>query len=233
MSSVITALAVYIYLSGIHKPVVIQRIPVVVASVQIKEGQEIKLEMVSVKMMPAEAVVNNAATKLDDVVGRISSTTVEQGEQMLVSRFFKAGDSDNTLAYALEKGKRAFTIAVNPVSGIAGLIKPRDTVDVLMIVGVIDDKLTPQDAQPITTTYSRILLQNIMVLATGQVILPSEAKADNTVETITLSVTPEQAVQLNLAVAEGKISLALRSPIDTATPDIKDMDVQDIVGNDK
>jgi pilus assembly protein CpaB len=233
ISAIITALAVYVYLSGIKKPVVIQRVPVVVATVEIREGQEIKQEMVAVKMLPAEAIVSNAATSTDDVLGRISSGTVEPGEQLLVSRFFKAGDADNTLAYALEKGKRAFTVAVDAVSGVAGLIKPRDTVDILLIVTMPVGTAPPQGDQQATSTYSEVLLQSIKVLATGQTLQPSDAKADKSVDTVTLSLTPEQAVKLNLAVSQGRITLVLRSPIDTGTADVQQIDINGLAQTNK
>jgi pilus assembly protein CpaB len=237
ISAVITAVAVYIYLSGLNKPVEIQKFPAVVATVQIKEGTEIKPEMVSVKMLPADAIVDRAAASVDEVVGRISSTNVEAGEQLLVARFYKSGETSSGLAIAVEKGKRAFTVAVDSVTGVAGLIRPRDTVDVLLVIGLKgkvqkEDDTNPEDGQTsdITIVYSKILLQNIKVLATGQTIVPgSDVNEPKTVDTVTLSVTPEQAVELNLAASEGKIRLVLRSPIDTDTTDTDDVIVDDIV----
>lgn len=231
ISAIITALAVYIYLAGMKKPVEIKKLPVVVATVEILEGQEIKDGMVAVKMLPEEAIVDRAATSVDEVIGRISSATIEPGEQLLASRFFKSGDTNNGLAIAIEKGKRAITVAVDAVSGVAGLIKPRDNVDVLLIIGVISATASPDGSVPATTTtYSRILLQNIMVLAAGQTITADSSTSDaKTVDTITLSVTPEEAVRLNLAASEGKIRLVLRSPIDSDEPDIGPIDVTDLL----
>lgn len=237
ISALVTAIAVYVYLSGLNKPVVIPKSPVVVAAVKIPEGTEIKSDMLVVKMLPPEAITDRAATSMDEVVGRISSANVEVGEQLLVSRFFKSGETGSGLAAALEKGKRAFTVAVDPVTGVAGLIKPRDSVDVLLIIGITQDVEKPDPLNPekmittpVTTMYSTILLQNINVLATGQTIVPDSNTAEKqTVDTITLSVTPEQAVRLNLAASEGKIRLTLRSPIDTDEATVGDTVVVDLV----
>lgn len=238
ISALVTAIAVYVYLSGLNKPVEIPKYPVVVATVPIREGTEIKSDMVAVKMLPAEAIVDRAATGIDEVVGRISGTNVEAGEQLLVARFFKAGETGSGLAVAIEKGKRAFTVAVDAVTGVAGLIQPRDTVDVLLIIGIATEVRKPDEANPgseqtttVTTVYSNILLQGIKVLATGQTIVPGgDAAEPKTVDTITLSVTPEQAVRLNLAASEGKIRLVLRSPIDTGTSSAADeVEVTDLV----
>lgn len=228
ISAVATALAVYLYLSSVQKPVDIERAPVVLAMAKIAAGQEIKAEMVEVKDLPVEAIHLQAARSADEVVGRIASAQIEPGEQMMIPRFFKAGESSNTLAYAVEKGKRAFTVAVDAVSGIAGLVKPRDHVDVLIIVGVSQGSLQPQEAQ-IVTTYSEILLQDILVLATNQAMQEGGVTDGAAVETVTLSVTPDQAVQLNLAASEGKIRLVLRSPVDTETKNVNPLQVKQLI----
>ncbi len=237
ISALVTAIAVYVYLSGLNKPIVIPKSPVVVAAVRIAEGTEIKSDMLVVKMLPPEAITDRAAISMDEVVGRVSSTNVEVGEQLLVSRFFKSGETGSGLAAALEKGKRAFTVAVDPVSGVAGLIQPRDSVDVMLVIGITQDVQKPDPLNPenmitasVTTVYSTMLLQNIKVLATGQTIVPGSDSAEKkTVDTITLSVTPEQAVRLNLAASEGKIRLTLRSPIDTDESTVGDSVVVDLV----
>ena len=228
ISAIVTALAVYIYLANVKKPVDIQRAPVVVATQKIAAGQEVTAGMVEVKNLPVEAINAQAARSADDVVGHVSSAETEPGEQLLLPRLVKTGSTSNTLAYALDKGMRAFTLSVDPVSGVDGLIKPQDHVDVLIIIGVQQPSLTPQD-MPLTTTYSETLLQNILVLATGQVMQPDSDDKTTTVDTVTVSVTPDQAVQLNLAASEGKVRLVLRSPVDTATPTTQPLQVQQLL----
>jgi pilus assembly protein CpaB len=213
---------------------------------QIAAGKVITADMIAVKNLPVEAINTQAARSADEVVGRVSSADIEPDEQMLVSRFYRAGDADNnTLAYALQPGQRAVTVAVDPVSGVSGLVKPRDHVDVLAILTVkqweikpvvldgkyLDDpgnlKFTIGDK--IDVVYSLLPLQNVLVLATGQVLQANATDKDTTVEQITLSVTPEQAVLLNYVSSECKISLALRAPTDTAIHDVKPLTVDDIL----
>lgn len=104
VSAVVTALAIYIYLSNIHKPVDVQRGPVVVAAQKIDAGKVVTADMVEVKDLPLEAINDQAARSADEVVGRVSSADAEPGEQLLVSRFYRAGEANDTLAYSLEKG---------------------------------------------------------------------------------------------------------------------------------
>jgi pilus assembly protein CpaB len=241
-AAIVTAVAVYMYLASLNKPVQIARGPVVVAVTQIAAGQEIKAEMVEVKDLPVEAIYPKAARSVEVVVGRVSSSGAEPGEQLLVSRFFKAGEANDTLAYAIERGKRAVTIAVDPVSGVAGLVKPRDHVDILVLINVKQqlwkmNATITQDAVDISyklgdredQAYSLMPLQNVLVLATGQVMQADASNDETTVDQVTLSVTPDQAVILNLLASNSQIRLALRSPIDTDTVDIEPKNINDVI----
>lgn len=228
LSAIVTAIAVYVYLASLNKPVVIPHAEVVVAVSEIQEGQKITDAMVVEKSVPSEAAVPNAAVAAGDIVGQISSAKVEPGEQILTTKCFKAGGANSALAFALEKGMRAFTVPVDAVSGVAGLIEPKDSVDVLLIIGLPEGSLTPQDAQ-VMTVHSEILLQNIKVLAVDRNMTPDSKPGQDNPATITLAVTPEQAVQLNLAASEGKIRLVLRSPQDTDTPNVRQMEPKDLV----
>ncbi|MFZ0052091.1 MAG: Flp pilus assembly protein CpaB, partial [Desulfobaccales bacterium] len=61
---------------------------------------------------------------------------------------------------------------------------------------------------------SRIILQNLKVLSTGQVWEQTRGKEKpDIVPTVTLEVTPEQAETLNLASLQGRIRLALRNQL--------------------
>jgi len=64
---------------------------------------------------------------------------------------------------------------------------------------------------------SKIVLQNIKVLANGQNIdKPENEREANSVKAVTLQVTPEQAEKLALASSEGKLQLVMRNSVDQA-----------------
>lgn len=226
LSAVVTAAALYLYLAGLNKPKEIERSPVVVAAVRIDAGQVVARDMVEVKNLPVEAVTANAARSVDEVAGRVCNARTEPGEQMLVSRFVTTGETADSLAFAVEEGKRAFTIPVDGVTGLAGLLRPRDRVDILLIISVADSAEGSDGT--LTVTYSQILLQNLPVLATGNV-MKEEGTGGEMPATVTLAVTPEQAVKLNLAMAQGNIRLVLRSPIDAKDADVAPMVVGELV----
>ena len=85
---------------------------------------------------------------------------------------------------------------------------PGTLVDVVVVI-IPGDQGTQQD--PI----SKIVLQNIKVLANGQNIdKPESEREANSVKAVTLLVTPEQAEKLALAASEGKLQLVMRNSID-------------------
>jgi pilus assembly protein CpaB len=98
-------------------------------------------------------------------------------------------------------------VKVDDEAGLAGLIMPGTLVDVLVVI-------KPADG-PNQDSISKIVLQNIKVLASGKNMDEPEDRRDPTsVKTVSLLVTPEQAEKLTLASTEGRLRLALRNSID-------------------
>jgi pilus assembly protein CpaB len=62
---------------------------------------------------------------------------------------------------------------------------------------------------------SKIVLENIRVLAAGQVVEQQKDNKPVTVNTVTLAVTPDDAERLALASNDGKIQLILRNYADS------------------
>lgn len=126
------------------------------------------------------------------------------------------------LAATIEIGKRAVTVPINDSSGVAGLIPPRAHVDVLFT--------RPGSASEAVTST---ILEDVVVLAVGRntevantpppangSAAQTAAAARPSAQSATLLVTPEQVRRIELAKNLGKISLALRNPLDSApTPD--------------
>jgi pilus assembly protein CpaB len=86
---------------------------------------------------------------------------------------------------------------------------PGTLVDVVVVI-------TPEEGyQGTQGPISKIVLQNIKVLANGQNIdKPESERETNSVKAVTLQVTPEQAEKLALAATEGKLQLVMRNSID-------------------
>jgi pilus assembly protein CpaB len=99
-------------------------------------------------------------------------------------------------------------VKVDDAAGISGFIMPGALVDVVVVID-------PREGSGMQDPISKIVLQNIKVLANGQNIdKPKDEREANSVKAVTLQVTPEQAEKLALASSEGKLQLVMRSQID-------------------
>src|SRR5262249_49875426 len=128
---------------------------------------------------------------------------LKQGEPVLRSKVTGAGQRAS-LAAMLDEGKRAVTVRVDDVRGVAGFVLPGDFVDIVMIADETSGK---------RQSYSDILLEHVKVLAIDQI--ASEAEDKPTVaRAVTLEVTKEQAQKILLATNVGKLSLILGRPIE-------------------
>lgn len=199
-AAIITAFTMYFFLGSIKEAARVPMVPVVVSSVEIKENTEIKADMVKVINIAENAITPNAVTKLDDVVGEIATRNIYVGEQIIALELAKPGESTQKLSYMVEAGKRAISIKVDEVSGISGLVEPGNKVD---IVVVYDE-----------SSKSEIVLEDILVLSTGQKI-DSEETSKSIYETVTLSLEPTQILRLRAAEAKGKLTMALRSYLES------------------
>ncbi len=115
----------------------------------------------------------------------------------------------------ISEGKRAITVRVNDVIGVAGFALPGNYVDV-----IVHTEREPADGERAprgTLSVSKIVLERILVLAVAQEVSRDETKP-KVVNAVTLEVTPEQAENLDLARGVGTLSLALRNQIDATLP---------------
>ena len=171
---------------------------VAVATTDLSPGIALAAGSVKLVSWPRELIPPQSASTLQQVEGRVAVTPISNGEPILFSKLAPVGTAAG-LSSLLDESKRALTVRVDDVSGVAGFIHPRDKVDIL-----VDMKL-----QGANDSFSKTILQNITVMTIGQTWEQKESKPI-VVNTVTLEVTPEQAEILNLASTEGKIRLALR-----------------------
>ena len=137
---------------------------------------------------------------------RVILSPLERGEPILRSKISAPGQRAS-LSTLLQEGRRAVTVRVDDVRGVAGFILPGDFVDVVLIA---------EESSSSHESYSDILLQQVKVLAVDQ--LASERPEQPTVpKAVTLEVTAEQAQKVLLAANIGKLSLTLRQPADRDT----------------
>jgi pilus assembly protein CpaB len=135
---------------------------------------------------------------------RVVLSPLKRGEPVLRSKITGPGQRAS-LASLLDEGKRAVTVSVDDVRGVAGFVLPGDFVDIVIIA---------DDGSPKRQSYSDILLEHVKVLAIDQV--ASEGEGQPTVaKAVTVEVTKEQAQKILLATNIGKLSLILARPVES------------------
>jgi pilus assembly protein CpaB len=131
------------------------------------------------------------------------------------------------LSAVIPEGYRAMTVKVDDVVGISGFIMPGTLVDVVVVID-------PQEKAGMQDPISKIVLQNIKVLANGQNIDQPENQRDaSSVKAVTLLVLPEQAEKLALAASEGKLQLVMRNSIDQGDEQTTGMDKRRLLSGER
>ncbi|GAB3466505.1 Flp pilus assembly protein CpaB [Massilia terrae] len=179
---------------------------VVVAAVDIEPGSKINAEMLSTIDWPAGATPSGAFKASADLQDRIARLAIVAGEPMLERKLAPAGTLGG-LSAVIAEGKRAMTVRVNDVVGVAGFALPGNYVDV--VVNAQQDQAKGEQARSVSKT----VLERVLVLAVAQ-----EAGRDDTkpkvVSAVTLELSPQDAEKLDLARSVGTLSLVLRNQVD-------------------
>jgi pilus assembly protein CpaB len=151
--------------------------------------------------------------------------TLQQGEPVLESKLAPVG-TQGGLSAVISEGKRAITVRVNDVIGVAGFALPGNYVDIL--VNTVDENARSQGPEK---TISKIVLERILVLAIAQEVSRDETKP-KVVNAVTLEVTPEEAEKIDLARSVGSLSLVLRNQIDIAPAQTEGVTKQQLLRGD-
>ncbi len=152
------------------------------------------------------------------LVGRTVVSNVFMGEPLMEAKLASGDSKSGVMAYIIPEGHRAMAVAVNDVAGVAGFVLPNSTVDVIVTT-------TP----PRGPRISKIVLQNLRVLAVGQKMEEKEGKAIQ-VPTVTVSITPEEAEKLALASNVGTLQLLLRGAKDNVPASTRGASIPNLLG---
>ena len=197
--SIICGMMIYSFLSKNDKSDA-DKTAVVVAAMDIAPGTEMTAEMLRLELIPNELVQQGAMRKVNNAVGKRLKMPANAGDQITQKRLNAVGTMGSFIG-TIPNDKRAVTITVDDVSGVAGFIAPGSYVDVLNVDGDGKDR----------RVSGSLLLQNVLVLAVGSTDITSDkVKKNENVKTVTLALDPREAVELRVAQSEGRITLMLR-----------------------
>jgi pilus assembly protein CpaB len=177
---------------------------VVAAAENIPLGSTIEQKHLKKVLWPRASVPPGTFTDPGLLIGRTVVSNIVMGEPLMEAKLASGDSRAGVMAYIIPEGHRAMAVAVNDVAGVAGFVLPGSTVDVIVTT-------TPPHGDRI----SKIVLENLRVLAVGQKMEEKEGKAIQ-VPTVTVSITPAEAEKLALASNVGTLQLLLRGAKDNA-----------------
>lgn len=228
----------YFYLGNLEaqKQTQVQYDTVVAASVDIPAYTSITSDMLTLQQIPQGYAHPLAARTADEVVGLVTVSDIVAGEQIFPSKLKQFGQTDSGLAYVVPEGMRAVTVSVDEVSGVAGFLKRGDYVDVISYTSTSFDMKAAAQAQTGTGTGTDqttdpaqggasqsttvIAAQNVLIAAIGTSLsTTTNAGADPAAvgyNSVTLILTPEDAMRVVQGSRSGSLILVLRASGDHA-----------------
>jgi len=176
--------------------------PIVYAAMDIPYGQPIERRHLDIKMVPNDLVPTNGIGDPAEVEGMIPTQDILAGDVLRLERLSDHQEG-STLAALIDPEKRAFTVRVDDVVGVAGFLLPGNHVDIIA---------TKSEDRSRNLVKARTVLSDIKVLAVDQ-----KARTDKNdpvvVRAVTLELTPKESEELAKAREEGRIQLTLRNPL--------------------
>ncbi len=198
----------------------VETVSVVVARSDLPIASTLNARQLEAVAWPKDYTPRGALANVELAEGRVLRRPVAAGEALVASALFDEGTGGGLPAVISPK-RRAVSVKVDPVIGVAGFVKPGTRVDVLATLRRIDWR------KPLP--YSRTILQNIRVLAIDQKLEQVRDGEPEIVSVVTLEVEPEQAQKLTYASHEGRLQLAMRSPGDDEIVRTRNIGVADLL----
>ena len=209
----IAVLLVNTYLTGRERQMAAAEpqgmVRVAVASMPLAYGADVTPDKVKFVSYPATSLppgtYRSLAELLPEGKRRVALRPIQVNQPLLAADL--SGEGQNaSIAALLPDGMRAATVRINDVSGVAGFVKPNDTVDVLITRQAIGADGAQRNEQ-----VTDVLLQNIRVIAMDQDAAGADGKPAVS-RTATLELTPVDAQKVALGQQLGQLSLVLRKP---------------------
>jgi pilus assembly protein CpaB len=182
-------------------------VPIAVAAIDLPWGMKLTKEKIASAKFLKETLPPGYFEDLAALEGRVLLSPLKTGEPILESRLAPVSVTTGGIAAVIKPGKRAIAVKGSKVIGLAGLIRPGNRVDVLVTT---TDPTTKRET-------TKIVLEDMPVLAAGTQMVTNEKGEASPVDVYTLEVTPEDGERLAFVSKKGSLQFALRNPVDTDT----------------
>jgi pilus assembly protein CpaB len=216
-----TARGLFDATSATAAPIPVETTTVVVARADVGTGAVLRAEKLKTVEWPSEFVPVGSFKSIDEAKARVPRRPIAEDEPLLEASLLPVG-AEAGLASVIDEELRAVSVKVDPVIGVAGFVSPGARVDVLATLRRID--------RSSKLPYSKVILQDIAVLAVDQKMETASNGDPELVSVVTLHVNPKQAEKLIYSAHEGRLQLALRGPGDHKIVETRRVGVEDIMG---
>jgi len=201
----------------------VEMINVFLTNRALRHGERLVREDVLVAPFPEYAVPEGSFTNVDQLFPnnaqhRIVLRAMDPREPLLVSKLTEPGKEAGITSH-LGPGKRAFTIAVNQTSGVAGFLRPGDNVDIFW---------TGRTSN--SGEITQLIDTQVRIIAVNQSADMDRASATTETRTVTVEATGEQVAALAQAQNSGRLSLALVGAEDTVASGAIEMTQDRLLG---
>jgi pilus assembly protein CpaB len=168
-----------------------------------------KIETSSVS---SKDLLPDALTGTEPVAGKVATTAIYPGEQLISSKF---GATGTATGLTIPKGKIAISVNLTDPARVAGFVNPGDKVAVFM------------NGSGGGGTFSRLLLPNVQVIGAGTTTMVATTTTDpNGAQTtdqlpktlLTFAVTQSEAERVLFAAGNGELSVGLMNTDSQVAP---------------
>jgi pilus assembly protein CpaB len=183
---------------------------VLVMTSTVEPGAIIDPQFVKEVEWPERAVPEGALKNVSELGPKAYSRgLMVPGEPLLLPKIDTTG-SVLTLAAAITPGMRAVSIVVRNDTGVSGFVLPGDRVDVNEFMELEDAGGRPEGSRVSANILARPVLRHVKVLAVDQS-FEANLEGAKPSQTVTLEVTPDDALLLGAASQRASLGLALIS----------------------
>jgi pilus assembly protein CpaB len=183
-----------------------KNVQILVSNADLAWGTKLTPEMMQLQDFPPGAIPEGHFTSLEAIKDRVILVDIKRNEMLLESKLAPLGTTSGGVAAVTDPNKRAMSVKVDDVIGVAGFIKPGDRVDEMVTIEATSGRRD--------NSIAKMILENVKVLAAGtQMERKGKDEEPKQVQVITVEVDVVEAEKLALASTQGRLRLALRNPL--------------------
>jgi pilus assembly protein CpaB len=237
MLGLLAVFLVFVYVRGLERQLYeeVDMQNVIVTREDVAAGTAIEERVIQRIAVPRKYRQPQTFPAIEEVAGRVAVVPIPAGSQISGGMLADAGAE--ALSFEVPRGRRAVAITVTDETGVGGLVRPGNFVDIIGTfefgrpVGYEQGRIRYADEK----TEIRTMMQNVFVVAVNRELrreriqaetgaAPPQSQSQRTLRTVTVLVEPQRVQELILAQEIGDLTLSLRSGLDDTQVDLPFLD---------